>query len=49
MAVQVDELIDKLPYEIAGARKHIASHVRKTYLQHSPSYSKLTGANVYLE
>ena len=34
---------------IAGARRRIEPHVRKTYLAHSLEYSELTGANVFFK
>lgn len=34
---------------ITQAKKRIAPFVRETYLQHSPFYSELTGANVYFK
>ena len=35
--------------EVIAAEKAIRSHVRKTYLEHSPFYSQLTGARVYFK
>jgi len=34
---------------IAGARRRIEPHVRETYLEPSPYYSELTGANVFFK
>ena len=35
--------------EVIAAEKAIRSYVRKTYLEHSPFYSQLTGARVYFK
>ncbi len=39
----------KLPVRITEARARIGSHVRQTYLERSPAFSELTGANVFFK
>ena len=38
-----------LPANVAMAANRIAPHIRETPLEHSPFFSELTGANVYLK
>ena len=40
---------DLLPANVAMAANRIAPHIRETPLEHSPFFSELTGANVYLK
>lgn len=35
--------------EVRTAAERIAPHIRRTYLQHSPHFSEITGANVYFK
>ena len=40
---------DEVLQQIKGAAGRVYPHVRKTRLEHSPHFSELTGANVYLK
>ena len=40
---------ERLPADIVLAANRIAPHIRETPLDHSPFFSELTGANVYLK
>lgn len=40
---------ERLPADIVLAANRIAPHIRETPLDHSPYFSELTGANVYLK
>jgi threonine dehydratase len=40
---------ERLPADIVLAANRIGPHIRETPLDHSPYFSELTGANVYLK